>query len=56
MEALIGESVIRVSRGQWLVTVESPKPQNPDIESGTTMARCRGQEESQKDLWIRFAQ
>jgi hypothetical protein len=32
------------------------KVRNPDIESGITTARCRGREESQKDLWIGFAQ
>jgi hypothetical protein len=56
VEALIGESGIGDSRGQWLVAAESPKPRNPDIESGITTARCRGREESQKDLWIGFAQ
>jgi hypothetical protein len=32
---------------------ETPKP---DRESGITTAKCRGREESQKDLWIGFAQ
>jgi len=56
VEAFIRESVIGDSRGQWLVAVESPKPRNPNIESGITTARCRGREESQKDLWIGFSQ